>query len=248
MEDCQHTAPSLLHTCRVTIMSKLAYLFCLVLIALNLVDHQTRAQDDDECSDLSCVECLEDDANYCGFWQTNGGCASECLIQDASCFTVDTFPDSTIQETCQAATNEQADATRCGSKTSCEECINTTLTDSSTITCQWFESENYCASGCSMDGCGETTCSDSCVGLSCQDCLDDSSSLSCAWISLAGCTSECSVIDTTCFLASDYDAAQVCNDVDAAAEPTSGGSAGLSGNGMIVGGLVMVSSAITILC
>lgn len=108
------------------------------------------------CEDLVfCAECLE--AEGCGAW-TGGACSNECL-QDVSCFTTDTFPDKNVEETCQVAADNEADAELCSSRTECGNCVGTTLLDGET-TCQWFENESFCASGCTLGACGETTCNE----------------------------------------------------------------------------------------
>lgn len=182
--------------------------FAILLIFFTTLVYTARAQE--ECSNVStCVECLETDD--CGAWAPVAGCLVDCgEIADASCYTTTTFPDFDIQETCLAAADSEADAKLCAEQKDCETCVTTTLSSSNgNETCQWFQDGQYCGSACDMTGCGVKTCIDPCDGLSCLDCLADASS-SCAWIPLAGCTSECSVIDTSCYLASEHDASQVC--------------------------------------
>jgi len=183
---------------------KFSFYFAFILLAFALA--LARAQD---CSQVTtCVECLAVDD--CGAW-SEGTCLESCsAIADASCYTTNTFPNKTVEEACQAAADATVDAELCAEQTDCGECVGTTLSDGNT-TCQWFQDGGYCGSACDMNGCGETTCTDPCEGLSCQDCLDGGAS--CGWIPLAGCLSGCSVIDTTCFLAKEYDASEVCDDV-----------------------------------
>jgi hypothetical protein len=107
-------------------------------------------------------------------------------------------------EICTVAEDAEADADLCSSKSGCGSCVDTVLTDGAS-TCQWLSNVEFCASGCGMAGCGETTCSSltltdespSCEDrTACEECLDSS----CAWAPFVGCLSSCGVIaDTSCF-------------------------------------------------
>jgi hypothetical protein len=100
----------------------------------------------------SCNECLETEG--CGFWQSIG-CASECAVEDISCFTVS--DDEPVDDVCQVAENELADTALCMEQSGCDDCVATTLSDGIS-TCQWFPEVEACVAGCGMQGCGETTC------------------------------------------------------------------------------------------
>ena len=180
-------------------MSTKTSLFFALILLFALESHSQ------DCSSVAtCVECFTTDG--CGAWAPVAGCLESCnVIADASCYTNTTFPDLNVEETCQAAAGQQADAQLCSSKTTCGECVATTLSDGNT-TCQWFTVTEYCGSACDMNGCGEMTCDDPCDGLSCTDCLGQS----CAWIPIAGCSSNCSILDTSCFPGKDCNASEVC--------------------------------------
>lgn len=189
-----------------------------LLLLLLFVLETARAQD---CANItSCVECLEM-MDGCGFWQDAGGCATECLIQDVSCFSADTFPDLSAEETCQTAEDQAADASLCSEQTDCEDCAETTLSDG-TSTCQWFKEDEYCASACGMSGCGELTCEDEvteeggCDGLSCTDCLETEGCGS--WQEEGGCASECLIADASCFTVDTFPNLTVQNTCQAAAD------------------------------
>jgi len=113
-----------------------------------------RAQD---CTQVtSCVECLNTEG--CEGWAPVVGCLSSCFsIADVGCYSKNTFPDANVEETCQIAQGNADDARLCRQQNDCESCVGTMLSDNST-TCQWFEDRGFCASGCEMMGCGDTSC------------------------------------------------------------------------------------------
>lgn len=70
--------------------------------AVVMVIATARAQD---CV-MVCKECLETEG--CGAWTPVTGCLARCNeIADASCYTVETFPDLNVQETCQKAADDR---------------------------------------------------------------------------------------------------------------------------------------------
>jgi hypothetical protein len=163
------------------------------------------------CSDLmTCGKCLQ--TPECGAWAA-GSCLESCdLIADVACYTVQNSGQS-INETCQTAANNEADATLCSSKSNCGECVGTTLLDGNT-TCQWFSDGDFCGSGCGLTGCGENTCdagTDPCISLlSCQECLDNTTSI-CGWSPTEGCVTSCdSAADEECYSSESSNVTEVC--------------------------------------
>lgn len=184
----------------------------------------------DDCSAImSCESCLD---SACA-WVPQEGCLPSCnVVADVSCYTNETFPNKSSEESCQAVADASADSSLCASQTDCSDCTGTVLSDGNT-TCQWFPDGEYCASGCGMTGCGVDTCADNaCDGLSCNECLADDGDESCAWVPVEGCLSSCDIIaDTACFPAVDYNASEVCEEEPVEEEPaaTAGGSTPTSG-------------------
>ena len=200
------------------------------------------------CSDFTtCAACLQ--TPECGGWAPVAGCLESCnVIADASCYSTSTFPDQSVDETCQTAADNEADAQLCSSQTNCGDCVGTNISDGNT-TCQWFVDGDYCASGCGMTGCGETTCQaeadgaedDECDGLSCEDCL----AATCAWAPAVGCVSSCDIIaDTACFNSGDSEATDVCGGASSSESPTSSAKT-VSVASVFV--LVLIGSAIVLL-
>ena len=167
-----------------TIMATKKSLFFTLILLFSV---PTRSQD---CNNVTnCGECFATDG--CGAWAPVAGCLGSCnVIAGASCYTNTSYPDLSVEGTCQVAAQQEADAQLCSSKTACGDCVATTLSDGNN-TCQWFPDAEYCGRGCGADDCGATACTaDVCDGLSCEDCL----AKSCAWAPQAGCLTSCDVI------------------------------------------------------
>jgi hypothetical protein len=107
----------------------------------------------------SCEECLD---SSCAWRRVDKICISSCCSTDSAsngcCSLLQSNFDGIMaaDEICTVAENVEADADLCSSKSDCGFCVDTVLTDG-TSTCQWFSNGDFCASGCGMDECGETT-------------------------------------------------------------------------------------------
>lgn len=202
------------------------------------------------CDGLSaCEECL--DSPPCAWVMPLEGCLPSCsAIADVSCYTNETFPNKTSQESCQAIADASKDSSSCANQTDCGACTGTVLSDGNT-TCQWFPDGDYCASGCDMTGCGLYTCQmNACDGLSCEDCLANHSDEACAWVPVEGCLSSCGIIaDTACFPAVDYNASQVCEMLAPSGNATNGNMPTSSAGEMTFStmvGAMMISSLLIV--